>query len=56
MTWGNVKVRTEWKNRELNLKQHGLNYTDLDVHLEGYKLGTVFILEKIVCTFAHFLQ
>ena len=56
MTWGNVQVRTEWKNRKLNLKQHDLNYAELDVHVEGYKLGTVFILKKIVCTFAHFLQ
>ena len=41
---------------ENNLKQHDLNYAELDVHVEGYKLGTAFILKKIVCTFVHFLQ
>ena len=56
MTWVNVQVRTEWKNRKLNLKQHDLNYAELDIHVEGYKLGTAFILKKIVCTFVHFLQ
>ena len=53
MTWGNVQVRTKWKNRKLNLKQHDLNCTELDMYTGRIQIGDSVYSEKKLSVLVH---
>ena len=53
----NAWVKAEWKSRKLNLKEHDLNYAELDVRVGKIQTGDSLYSEKNVRTsFARFLQ
>ena len=53
MTWGNVQVRTKWKNRKLNLKQHDLNCTEVDMYTGRIQIGDSVYSEKKLSVLLH---
>lgn len=50
----NAWVRAEWKSRKLNLKEHDLNYAELDVRVGRIQIGdSVYMLKEMSVLLLH---